>query len=318
MRVLFVLVAAAPVACGLAETGDVGPSLGGDAGRDSSFDAPTPDVRAAMEATADRAPDTEGPPRDAGSEHASPPEDAKSEPAPDSALENAGDALLFDGMNYVSAGTLALPNEFTLEAWINPAATDDGETYIVAEDQAYNPPAQFRFGLVNEGQLFFTMSDKAGSTHNLGISYPGYNLISTTTIPTGSWTHVAVTKDGKYFGLLIGTTQAAAYTVDKDFSAGTNVDFRVAGRLGQEAGSLEGGFDGTIDEVRFWNAPQSNSAIEANMKSEIATTSSLFSQLFLYYRFNDGSGTTATDMTGHYPGTLTGSPLPIWVTSGAF
>jgi hypothetical protein len=315
MRVVLVLLASTAAACSLDAMGDLGPSPDAGAGKDGSADVVAIDVRPPEDTRAERALDASVPRLDASPDHSKPPEDAASEVAPDVALTSPGDALAFDGGNYVGAGNVPIPTDFTIEAWIYPTATT-GETYIVAEDEDGNSAQQFRFGLVMGGQLFFLMSDGSGSTH--GLYGSNYSLLSSGPVPTNSWTHVAVTKDGADFALLIGGTEASYFTAEAAFSSDANVGLRVAGRVGSDGHSLEGGFQGTIDEVRFWSTPQSNASIMANMAHEIPTSYAGFSELLIYYRFDDASGSMAVDTSAHYTGTLVGTPLPAWVVSGAF
>jgi hypothetical protein len=327
MRSFVVLVALAAAACNLGEIGEIPPGSGAaDAGRSvGPVDASPGPVK--KDATTGGGHDASVPDDTSDGDHASAkdaggPEDAAgdtAEAAPDSGLDNAGDALQFDGSNYVSCGSLPLPTNFTLEAWINPATTT-GETDIVAQDRQFAPQQQFRLGLESTGQLFFVMSDSKGVTHGLVMDGGDYGLQSSTTIPTGSWTHVAVTKNGAVFSVLIGASTTTTFTADATFSAGANVDFRIGGRVAGDGSSLDSGFDGTIDEVRLWSTPQDRLTIASNMTHEISTSASDFGDLLAYYRFDDGPpSTTASDTTTHYPGTLAGTPaLPVWVISGAF
>jgi hypothetical protein len=325
---VFALLGITVAACSLVDTGEGGVGPGSDAAISPRLDAPSdaplaPGVDATHSTDAthvenDASPDAA---QDAGGDHVSPPPVDASEAASETTVTTAGDALQFDGTNYVDAGTLPLPTNFTLEAWIKPTSAK-GEVYVMAQDERDDADAQFRFGLVKGGQVFFFMSDSSGGTHGLdtGSGPTHYQLLSSSAVSMGSWTHIAVTKNGAVFNLLVGTSMTTTYTADAAFSPSTPaVDFRVGARVAKDGSSADGGFEGTIDEVRFWNAPQDNASIDADMTSEIAPSAGDFGQLFLYYRFDDGSGLSASDTTGHYPGTLVGTPTPPkWVTSGAF
>src|SRR5262249_32542727 len=75
------------------------------------------------------------------------------------------------------------------------------------------------------------------------------------------------------------------------------------------------GFIGQIDEVRIWNAVRTADEIQLDSAAPLTGTES---GLAAYYRFDEGSGTTARDATpNHRDGTLgtSGSNLPAWATA---
>jgi Concanavalin A-like lectin/glucanases superfamily len=220
-------------------------------------------------------------------------------------------ALDFSGGAYVQIGTLPIPSDFTIEAWVNPTSTS-GETYIVAEDRDAQGMGQFRFG-VTSGNLFFMMTDASGSSH--GLYNNGYSLITTQTIPVNTWSHVAVSKSGAAFELVVDGVSAAMFDSSAPTIAygGPAVAFRIAARVAQDGTGANGTFDGTLDEVRFWNESRSASEIAATMSMEIPA---MTPNLLAYWRFDEGSGSTTADQEGTYEGTLVGSPA--WVVSTAF
>ena len=54
--------------------------------------------------------------------------------------------------------------------------------------------------------------------------------------------------------------------------------------------------EGAIDELRVWNDVRTQAEIKANMHTELSGSES---NLVAYYNFNDGSGTTSTDLTSN-------------------
>jgi hypothetical protein len=139
--------------------------------------------------------------------------------------------------------------------------------------------------------------------------------MSPQTIPTGMWSHVAVSKSGAAFELVVDGVSAATFTSSAPtiVYGGPAVVLRIAARVGSDGTSAEGTFDGTIDEVRFWDLARSDAAIASTMSMEIPKASA---GLMAYWRFDEGMGTTTADQEGAYPGTLVSSPL--WVVSTAF
>jgi hypothetical protein len=230
---------------------------------------------------------------------------------PDAPPSAAGWALQFSGGSFVDMGALPIPGDFTIEAWINPKS-EGGETYIVAEDERNQAQGEFRLGLANGGKLFFTMSDSGGSSH--GLFNNGYSLQTTATIPTGTWTHVAVVKNGAAFALTVNGVSVATFNATATFvHGGPAVNFRVGARVDTNGTAANGGFDGIIDEVRIWNVARTASDITLTMSMEIPSSSL---GLFAYWRFDEGSGSSAGDDKTGYPGTLVSNPT--WVKSTAF
>jgi hypothetical protein len=229
----------------------------------------------------------------------------------DAPVVSAGDALQFSGGSYVDMGGVPIPADFTLEAWIDPASSNN-ETYVVAEDKRNQGQGQFRFGLTS-GKLFFVMSDATGSTH--GLFSGGYQLVSSQTIKLGVWTHVAVIKSGAAFTLTINGNVETIFVADASFThGGPPVAFRVATRVDTNGSSPNGSFDGAIDEVRLWNVARTPSAIASTRSTTVdATTQGLVD----CWRFDEGSGNTTDDLlVNGFDGTLVNKPT--WITSTAF
>jgi hypothetical protein len=316
VRRLWLVLAGLASACGLSEAGDrpsttsnagVPHDAGGSVldqhvptGSVDSGDGPAGDASLSMDAIQD------APASDHG--------------GTDSDTVSSGYALSFDGQKtYVECGDVPIPGNFTLEAWVYPDAFQ-GETYVMAEDKAYQPDGQFRFGFIASGQLFFIMSDGTGNMWGLqaNTSAP-YNLLSPAPIPTSAWSEVAVTKNDVVFFLLVNGQIVQTVTATGSFvfnNGGQQNPFRIASRVAQMGNSSDGVFDGIIDEVRFWNASRSPAQIQADMQHEITATDPNWSDLQDYWPFDEGSGKTTADRSGNYPGTLKNGPQ--WVVSTAF
>lgn len=229
----------------------------------------------------------------------------------DAAVVTAGTALQLDGNDYVDVGALAIPADFTVEAWVMPK-TASNETYIVAKDRDGQGNGQFRFGLENGGRLFFIMSDSGGDDHGL---YQGSNYLlrSAAALPMNVWTHVAVTKSAAAFTLYAGAATPVTTTANASFVHAGSVSFRIGGRVASNGTGLDGGFDGIIDDVRLWNVARSAVEIAATraVPPPLVTPG-----LVSYFRLDEGTGTTTTDAKGGLVGTFAGAP--VWVASTAF
>lgn len=239
------------------------------------------------------------------------PEDAQTpvDAATDAAV-SAGYALSLSGTQYVQVGALPIPADFTLEAWVKPAGFT-GETYVAAKDRSGQGQGQFRFGFTATGQLFFEMSDSTGSDHGLYVA--GYQIQSAP-IPVGSWVHVAVTKSGAVFNLIVNGVVAKTITASASFvHGGPAVAFRIGGRVASDGTGLAGGFNGLIDELRLWSVARTAGQITTDMKKPIQP---IPPQIAAYYRFDESTGTTTADAKGGFNGTLFGGAK--FVVSTAF
>lgn len=291
MRALVAIVASLGIGCGLSAAGtahvvDDGGALPPDAEAD---DAIAPEDATAFDATSEsEAPDA----------------------APDAPPPSAGFALSCSGTQYAQMGAVPIPIDFTLEAWVKPAGFA-GETYVVAKDRSGQGQGQFRFGFTATGQPFFEMSDASGSDHGLYVA--GY-VLQSGPIPLNAWSHLAVTKSGAVFNLVVNGVVAKTITASAAFAhGGPAVPFRVAGRVASDGTALSGGFNGMIDEVRLWSVARSAGDIATRMKQPVTASDP---QLAAYWRFDEGSGTTTADAKGGFNGTLIGgakfAPSTAW------
>jgi hypothetical protein len=251
------------------------------------------------------------------------PQDAPGDEGADSgdgSTGHAGYALQFGGGAFLQMGPVPIPTDFTLEAWVFPTSIPTtGDACIVANELQGDNTYQFRLGLDIGGPLFFMMSDAAGD--NGGLITPGgsYVLVTPAPLATNVWTHVAVTKAGTSFMLYAGAATPVQFTANGALDYGNPLvrAFRVGGRVANDGiGGPDCSFTGTVDEVRLWSAQRSASQIAQTMSH---TVSAGDPTLFAYWRFDDGTGTTAIDEEGHYPGGFpVGFPDPLWVPSSAF
>ncbi|HXG09859.1 MAG TPA: LamG-like jellyroll fold domain-containing protein [Gemmataceae bacterium] len=220
--------------------------------------------------------------------------------------QEAGSALAFDGINDFVAINRSVQDDFTLEAWIKTTSSLGGSQFFHGSGLIYAdvPFVNNDFGtaLVN-GKFAF------------GTGNPDRTILSTTTVTTGQWVHVAAVRiratgtikvyvNGVEEGSL-NTGNTRALTAPATITIGGNtVDRRF--------------FQGLIDEVRIWNVARSTAAIQADMNRTLTGTEP---GLVGYYRFDEGTGNTAFDQSssGNHGRLGGGSALasPAWVASTA-
>lgn len=210
-------------------------------------------------------------------------------------LTNAQSALDFEETSgqYVEVGnamnaTFTGTSAVTLEGWVNLESSGTFRTIV----GNYNSGMQFLLRI--DGGLPRFWVDNGGGFKN---------VTGTSTIPVGTWTHIAGTWDGttmKVFvnGILEGSlpTTGAFPTVSNSVRVG---------------GSINGSeyMDGLIDDVRIWNIARTDADIKAFMS---ACLSGSESGLVAFYDFESGTGTALVDRTGNgYNGTLVSAP--VWV-----
>jgi len=211
-----------------------------------------------------------------------------------------GYALNFDGTDdYVSTNYNTQINIFTIECWVKgnsaPSYSTDG-TGVVHRNHNYqinwnHPSPDFRgAAAINVG----------GTWHNASFGPLTGNV----------WYHLAATYDGENLrayknGVLMNTNTNPSGNPDnisENLTLGSHSD-PSSGRY----------FGGMIDEVRIWDVVLTADEIKANMYKEIST----HSNLKVYYKMSNGSGTTLTDNSGNnVSGTLTNGPT--WLASGSF
>ena len=213
-----------------------------------------------------------------------------------SAQITPGTALTFDGVDdhvlVAPNDSLALSNQLTFEAWV-----------YTAESRCNTIISRGPHG---EDYIFQVGYDGAGdcTTRRLSLfTAGGWASTPTATIPLSTWTHVAVTFDGAFKRFYINGVTAG--NVANSSALVQTASPLSIGRQGTASGCNCNFFKGRIDEVRIWNVVRSAAQINQNWNKPLAGNEP---GLAAYYRFDESSGTTITDATGHgNTGTLNGA-----------
>jgi hypothetical protein len=215
-----------------------------------------------------------------------------------------GTALDFDGTNdsVIVANDLNLrpTNTITVETWVKyNSLTQYTGPFTHLQDNATNESG-YGITYLNSQIRFWLVTENMGAgDHN---DNPG------TTINTDTWYHIAGTYDGTtikfYLNGVLSASEAKTGNIDWDFPP---TDFRIGAYHDDETHY----FDGSVDEVRVWNVARTQAEIQANMYSPLAGSES---GLVGYWPFEEGSGTTASDLTANgNNGTLTNMDNSDWV-----
>jgi hypothetical protein len=222
-------------------------------------------------------------------------------------------SLEFDGMDsYVNVGTssLGITSAITVSAWVKIPTTNTGGgganiQEIICEDTASGSSRnwflnwrgggldRFQFGIWNTDGSF-TQILTTGITPN-----------------DGNWHHLLATYDG--------TTNANGIKLYVDGvlnvqgtagSTGINAFASTEPTIGATTGGGSWRFEGNIDEVAVWNSDRNADASTIYNSGVPNNLNNLSNPPLSWWRFEEGSGTTATDSgTGGNDGTLQNDPV---------
>ncbi|MCF6271506.1 MAG: LamG domain-containing protein, partial [Melioribacteraceae bacterium] len=201
--------------------------------------------------------------------------------------------LNFGGSNQNITTSLTLPDDGTIEAWVN---FDNKSTIGRIFDGGHAASNWYLSYAGNDGYHV-----RIGSSTEIQIPYNEDN----------SWHHVAVTWNRN------------ATFVNFNFYIGGILKGSVTNTWSDPGSSLYLGssyqpnnfLDGKLDEFRVWNTIRTNTEILNNMHKTINPSTS---GLLCYYNFNQTSGSTATDRTSNgNNGTMNNMVTSDWMTSTA-
>ncbi|MEZ4774091.1 MAG: LamG-like jellyroll fold domain-containing protein [Bacteroidia bacterium] len=216
-------------------------------------------------------------------------------------------ALDFDGSDdHVNMGdVLENLGTVTMEAWVYWRGSAEAFSEIFTKNLINS------FSITSTNNLHINFGD--GSSWNAGVN-------SAKTIPTGTWTHLAATRDGDGLVKLYinGVLDANTATLS---ATGQNSDFRSIGcKYISSNTAIVGPFSGIIDEVRLWSSVRSEAEIRAYKDRTLEGNES---NLVGYFRFDqqaDAGNTTVYDYSSNgNNGTLTNmTPASDWVEATPF
>ena len=186
-------------------------------------------------------------------------------------------ALRFDGNDdYVDMGNWFNYQTFTISMWLNPSASQNSFADII--DNNHTGSRSWVLQYANTG-LRFTWGAADGSPSAINIDFA-----------PNQWQHLAITRDATNVnrvylnGTLIGTTSGTGQI----FYDGTQFF-----RLGRWGGGGRN-WNGTMDDLRLWDRALTSAEIAAGMSGSLSGTEP---GLVGYWRFNEGTGTTAGDLS---------------------
>ena len=194
------------------------------------------------------------------------------------ASTSAASALSFDGANdhVLLANNLSswnIGNNFTIETWLKPNSVASTQLLLYTGYGCIDCPAwalsigpESTCGLSggSSGRIVFMASDKTSTNA----------IVQSLANPTiGVWTHVAVTGNGStlkmYVNGVLQSTAALTFTIPSSTYRNIGADPSVTGGC-----NIRYVYNGTMDELRFWNVARTQCEIQQFMSAEITSTAS--------------------------------------------
>jgi concanavalin A-like lectin/glucanase superfamily protein/subtilase family protein/peptidase inhibitor I9 len=208
-----------------------------------------------------------------------------------------GAALSFDGkddlVSIVDAAGLDLTNSFTMEAWVRPNALTNWSPVVSKGETAGGSSG---YALAARGS--------SGPAGFVGASGSTASVPYTTSLPTGTWSHLTFTSDGFYLRLYVdGKLKATSSAIS---AKATSAELEIG-----HSDIFSTYFNGLIDEVRIVNLPFKEAWIQPHLTRPIE----LDPDPIASYSFDEGSGFTLHDSAGNHDGTVEGAS---WTSSGKY
>ena len=211
-------------------------------------------------------------------------------------------------------------DKFTLEAWIKienapPSGSSSGNNTASNREYIFSKKNDWSFYVLNiNGSLYLEGRFRRDYHGN----WP--DVRSSSTISLNTWYHVAFTvskSDGRLRIYINGNQD-----IQENWTSGGYGLTSTTNPIGIGASIWDGidnptnFFDGEMSDIRFWDSERTQSAINTFKNSTLNTNSTLK----LYYKLNEGSGSTINDLSGNsITGTARGNyqwmPLQTSVTS---
>jgi len=189
-------------------------------------------------------------------------------------------SLSFDGSDdYVSVpsnSVYTVGDNYTIEALINSSSSS-----LQSLIQGWYGFG-FQIYLETSGTIHFVLREPSGN---------GVGLSSTTQIADGNWHHIAAVLNEENVSVFVDGSLETEGTFDNTVTGNgsDNLSF------GHSPWASEY-HSGLLDEIRIWNTSRTQSEIQNNMSTELNGNET---GLVGYWNFNEGSGSTVTDLTSN-------------------
>jgi len=190
-------------------------------------------------------------------------------------------------------------DKFTLEAWIKienapPSGSSSGNNTAPDRDYIFSKKNDWSLYVLNiNGSLYLEGRFRRDHHGN----WP--DVRSSSTISTDTWYHVAFTNsksDGRIRIYINGNLDNSENWTSGGYGlTSTTNPIGIGASVWNGIDNPSNFFDGEMSDIRFWDSERTQSAINFYKNSTLNTNSTLK----LYYKLNEGSGSTINDLSGN-------------------
>jgi len=179
-------------------------------------------------------------------------------------------------------------SDFTIEAWIKIDNTFENKI-ITKGGSVYQSPASTGYGL--------RTSYSGPGILDFFVGEGGFTVVKYNGIQPNTWYHVAGVRRGTELLLYLDGVLVAGKTAPFIYNTNNNGPFAIGAMdKGPNSSVVDEFMDGEIDEVRIWNIARTQEEIQNNMNCAISAPEA---HLVAVYNFDQTSGTTVIDASGH-------------------
>lgn len=199
----------------------------------------------------------------------------------------------FEVPGFAQDPSLKSLSQITMECRVKVDAFCDTDPYISSV-----------MGIENDENFLLRFGDVTIENNQLQLTAKD-QLTTNMTFDTGKWYHVAAVYDGASLSIYVNGVLEVTKAADKRkavnlYDGGAfNIGYSYNGRY----------MDGAISEARVWTRALSQVEIESN----ICYVDPGSEGLLAYWRFNEGTGDEAVDVTGHGYTAVHKTGRPTWV-----